>query len=99
MAENFIHRSIDYRPRGDGHPQSAFFPCSIIHISCLHPYKYNSHSNTQITKKNEVSESLRFFRYVDLLEVSRVNHEIALCMLAYRADLRCLLANHYMATV
>ena len=34
-----------------------------------------------------------------ILVVSRMNHEVALCMLAYRAHLRSLLANHDMTAV
>jgi len=39
------------------------------------------------------------FYLADLLVISRMNHEIALCMLAYRADLRSLLADHDMTAV
>ena len=37
--------------------------------------------------------------YIQLLIISRVNLEIALCMFAYRANLRCFLANHDVTAV
>ena len=49
---------------------------------------------------NQISDrTVSGFIYGNILIISRMNHEIALCMLAYRADFRSLLAYHDMTAV